>query len=131
MYADTEELLGKEMMKQLGESMKTAAEEKKLYSITNNRYHQGIPAITVIVDGGWSKRSHKHTYNAKSGMAVIFGHHTQKLLILDVRNKFCSLCTVACNKGVETPKHTCYCNWNGSSAGMESDILAEGFNLSE
>ena len=29
------------------------------------------PAITVVVDGGWSKRSHKHYYNAKSGVGVI------------------------------------------------------------
>ena len=26
--------------------------------------HDGVPAVTVICDGGWSKRSHKHTYTA-------------------------------------------------------------------
>ena len=36
----------------------------------------GYPAITVIVDGGWSKRSHKHSYNAKSGVAIIIGKQT-------------------------------------------------------
>ena len=36
-------------------------------------YHDGVPAITVIVDGGWSKRSHKHSYNAKSEVAIIIG----------------------------------------------------------
>ena len=39
---------------------------------------EGIPAITVTVDGGWSKRSHKHSYNAKSGVAVIIGNATKK-----------------------------------------------------
>ena len=32
---------------------------------------QGVPLISVIMDGGWLKRSHKHSYNAKSGVAVI------------------------------------------------------------
>lgn len=33
--------------------------------------------MTVIGDGGWSKLSHKHSYNAKSGVAVIIGQHTK------------------------------------------------------
>ena len=41
-------------------------------------FHHGVPAITVVVDGGWSKRSHEHSYNAKSGVAVI-GQETGKL----------------------------------------------------
>lgn len=28
----------------------------------------GIPFITVYLDGGWSKRSYGHTYNAHSGV---------------------------------------------------------------
>ena len=39
----------------------------------------GYPAITVIVDGGRSKRSHKHSYNAKSGVAMIIEKQTKKL----------------------------------------------------
>ena len=46
--------------------------EEKQIAIQNNKYHQGIPVITVIVDGGWSKRSHKHSFNANSGVGVIF-----------------------------------------------------------
>ena len=42
-------------------------------------------AIKVVVDGGWSKCTHNHTYNAKCGVAVIFGHFTMKLLFLGVR----------------------------------------------
>ena len=34
-------------------------------------------------------------------------------------------------KQQEPPQHRCYCNWSGSSAAMESDILVEGFRLSE
>ena len=53
------------------ESMQQAGAEEKAIAISNERYHQGMPAITVIIDGGWSKRSHKHSYNAKSGVGII------------------------------------------------------------
>lgn len=32
----------------------------------------GTPYITVIADGGWSKRSYGHGYNAASGVVSIF-----------------------------------------------------------
>jgi hypothetical protein len=131
MYSDIEEFLGKEMRIHLTQSMQQVAEEEKQHAIETNSFHQGIPSITVVVDGGWSKRSHKHSYNAKSGVAVIFGSHTRKLLFIGVRNKFCAVCAVAANKGIDAPQHRCYRNWSGSSAAMESDIIAEGFSLSE
>lgn len=31
----------------------------------------GIPFITAYLDGGWSKRSYGHTYNAHSGVVSI------------------------------------------------------------
>ena len=40
------------------ESMTLAGKEEKEIAIANNSYHQGVPAVTVIVDGGWSKRTH-------------------------------------------------------------------------
>ena len=46
----------------------------------------GVPSITVIVDVGWSKRAHKHSYNAKSGVRIIIGQLTGKLLHLGVIN---------------------------------------------
>ncbi len=51
--------------------MKQAAEEKKKLAVERSSYHEGVPAITVIVDAGWNKRSHKHSYNAKSGVGII------------------------------------------------------------
>ncbi len=68
-------------------ALKLGQEEKKLAEQRND-YHNGVPAITVITDGGWSKRSHKHSYNAKSGVAIIIGQETGKILFLGVRNKF-------------------------------------------
>ena len=58
--------------------LEAVREEKKLAEERGD-YHQGVPAITIVVDGGWSKRSHKHSYNAKSRVAII-GQATGKLL---------------------------------------------------
>ncbi|KAH3752651.1 hypothetical protein DPMN_187272 [Dreissena polymorpha] len=45
------------------ELLAAGAEERRL-AIEDNCFHQGVPAITVVADGGWSKRTHKHSYNA-------------------------------------------------------------------
>ena len=70
--------------------MQAAGKQERELAIHQGSFHQGIPAITVVVDAGWSKRTHKHTYNALSGVGVNFGKHMGKLLYLDVRNKFCA-----------------------------------------
>ena len=75
----------------LTELMLEAGKEEKQFAINNKRDHQGLPAITVIVDAGWSKRSHQHSYNANSGVGVIFGVATNKLLYIGVRNKYCAV----------------------------------------
>ena len=120
-YSAMEEFLGYTMKQQLITTMTEAAQVERLHAITTNSYHQGVPAISVVVDGGWSKHSHKHSYNAKSGVAVIFRVHMKKVLFLGVRNKFCSICAVAMNKKEEPQKHHCYRNWTGSSSAMETD----------
>ena len=94
-------------------------------------FHEGIPCITVVVDGRWSKRTHKHSYNAKSGVAIIIGLDTGKLLHLGVRNKYCSVCAVAENQGKQPQEHDCYKNWDGPSSSMETDIVLEGFKIAE
>ena len=119
------------MKNQLVKCMADAARAEREHAIACGSYHQGIPAVKVVVDGGWSKRTHKHTYNARSGVAVIFGHYTKKLLFLGVWNKFCSVCAIHENKSQDVPSHKCFKNWNSSSASMESDIICEGFRLSE
>ena len=49
--------------------MKTMGQEEKRLAIKQRDFHQDIPAVMVIEDGGWSKRTHKHSYNAKSSTA--------------------------------------------------------------
>ena len=75
-FIEIERLLGSSFKAYLGELMLQAGQEEKQLAIENNEYHQNVPLITVIVDGGWSKRSHKHSCNANSGAGVIFGAAT-------------------------------------------------------
>ena len=107
----------------LEDSMRQAGQQERQIAITKNRTCLGDPAITVILDGGWSKRAHKHSYNAKSGVGVIIGLETQKILFMGVRNKYCSICSHT----DDPPLHSGYKNWDGSSSAMESSIIAEGF----
>ena len=111
--------------------MKEAAGEEKRNAIEMGSFHEGVPAIAVIVDGGWSKRTHKHSNNVKSGAAIIIGAHTGNFLHVGVRNKYCSVCAQT-NKHNEQPRqHDCYKNWDGPSSSMETDILVQGFKEAE
>ena len=92
-FIEIERLLGSSFKAYLGELMLQAGQEEKQLAIENNEYHQNVPLITVIVDGGWSKRSHKHLCNANSGAGVIFGAATKKLLYIGVKNKYCVVCS--------------------------------------
>ena len=80
--------------------------------------------------GGWWLE-HKHSYNAKFGVGVIFGAATKKLLFKGVRNNYCSVCAISEQKNSPPPHHQCYHNWSGTSYAMETNIIAEGFRLSE
>ena len=111
--------------------MQAAGEEERNMAIANNSFHQNVPAIAVILDGGWSKRTHRHNYNAKSGVGIIIGKITGKILFMGIRNKFCSICTRANNAGSTIPDHQCFKNWNNFSSEMETDIILEGFRTCE
>ena len=130
-FMATERALGKWWWEVLEDSIKSAGQEERRLAIERGDYHQGIPAITVITDGGWSKRTHKHSYNVKSGVAIIIGKETGKLLYIGVRNKYCAVCARAEKSGEPPSKHECFKNWSASSSSMETDILLEGFCQSE
>lgn len=106
--------------------MAAAAEEREL-AIQRGDFH-GVPAITVLCDGGRSKRSYKHSYNAPGGVGVIFGAATRKILLyICVRNKHCYVCSTAEARKSDPPVHTCFRNWTQSSQSMEADIIMDGF----
>ena len=81
-FIDTEQVIGKWWWTALEQSMLATGKEEKKLAIEKGHYHQGIPATTVIVDAGWCKHTHKHSYNALSRVGVIFGKETRKLLYI-------------------------------------------------
>ena len=130
-FIATEKEVAGKWQASLEEKMREAAEEEKKLAEERGLFHEGIPAITVIVDGGWCKRTHKHSYNAKSGVGIIIGKETGKLLYMGVRNKYCSTCAHADKENKAPQKHDCYKNWDGPSASMETDIILQGFKEAE
>ena len=111
--------------------MKAAAEEEKLAAVARGDVgSDGIPEITVVTDGCWSKRSYKTNYNALSGAASIVGNHTGKILFISVKNKFCLVCAIAKNKKTQPGEHACFKNFSGPSTQMEALGIAEGFEKS-
>lgn len=114
-------------------SMKEAGEEERKLAIERKDIVDKIPHIAVVADGSWMKRSYRTgKYDSSSGAGVICGVHTNKVLHIGIRNKFCATCNRA-EKLEKTPsKHKCYKNWNSnrSSTSMEADAIAEGFKSS-
>ena len=126
-FIATEKKIGKWWWDLLEESMSAAGREERELAIQQNHLdNDKVPIITVVVDAGWSKRTHKHTYNALSGVGVIFGLQTGKLLYIGVRNKYCATCQKDANK-----KHVCFKNWEEASSSMETDIILAGFKVAQ
>lgn len=126
-FISSERAIGEKWKQCLADSMLEAGKEEKRLAELRGDYLEGVPAIKVVVDGGWSKRSHKHSYNAKSGVAIIIGKETGKLLHIGVRNKYCA----SCAQNIPLEKHVCFRNWSASSSEMETDILLKGFMEAE
>ena len=126
-YMTIEEEIGRLWKTVLEEEMINAGKEERDLAIENGEFFNGIPAITIICDGGWSKRTHKHSYNAMAGVGVIFGARTKKLLHIGIKNKLCYTCSRASTVNINPAPHECFKNWDASSQSMESQIILEGF----
>ena len=87
-----ERTLGRVFEQVVEHNLLTAGKEERSLAIAQGTFHDGVPAITVVVDGGWSKRSHKHSYNAKSGVGVIFGAATKNYFHWSEEQILLSLC---------------------------------------
>lgn len=105
--------------------------EKSLAEERGDVDKDGFSYICAIVDGGWCKRSYGHGYNSSSGVAVIIGAVTQKILFISVRNKICLVCIAIADGRIPDKKHVCLKNWSGPSTAMESDIIVEGLKYLE
>ena len=58
------------------EQLLTNGEEKQL-AISNKRFDEEFLAITVVVDGGWSKHAHKHSYNTKRSYCYLWSSYKE------------------------------------------------------
>ena len=59
-FISIERQIGKAWEDELAQEMIKAGQEEKKIAIEKEEAFEGVPAISVTVDGGWSKRSHKH-----------------------------------------------------------------------
>ena len=106
-------------------------EERRLAVDAGDLCRDGVPFISVVVDGMWSKRSYKNKYDAKSGTATIIGYRTNKILWTATREKACAVCDYAAKKKKAAAReHKCAKNWTRGSTAMEADIILEGFKSS-
>lgn len=122
-YQNIEIDLGTSWLEELTNLMICNGEkEYRKAEVGGNVNSDGYGCIEVYSDGGWSKRSYGHNYNAASGIACIIGKKTKGVFV-GVRNKYCSVWSIAERKGSTTGDHTCYKNWSGSSSAMEADIV--------
>ncbi len=55
-FIDTERAIGEMWKQELLQSMAEAGREERQLVMERGEYHEGVPAIAVVVDGGWSKR---------------------------------------------------------------------------
>ncbi|GFU23606.1 yqaJ domain-containing protein [Nephila pilipes] len=107
-----------------------AMEEKHLAVQAGEVGGDGIPMLTVVVDGCWAKRSYRTNYSSLSGAAAIVGFRTKKVLYMAVRNRYYMVCSRAAAVNKLPGKHCCSKNWHGSSSSMEANIIQEGFQNS-
>lgn len=67
-YTSTQEKLVETVSSTAWESMAAAGKEERDHAISEGSIDaNGVPLITVIADGAWSKRSYKNKYDALSG----------------------------------------------------------------
>ncbi|XP_029680218.1 uncharacterized protein LOC115245866 [Formica exsecta] len=116
------------------ENIKMAGEVEKQLALEKNKVINGIPYNSVYNSYSkcWMKKLYGNACDSLFGIGAIIGYRTGKILFVGVRNKFCTLCDVAEQKGIQPKDHKCYKNFdrNTSSTSMESDVIAEGFKCS-
>ena len=107
--------------------MIAAGVEARQIATEKKSFHQGIPSITVIADEGLTKRSHKHTYDALGGVAIIMGKRPKTLVYC--RGETIIEVSAVMQKGcTQQTVNECFKKWNESSAATEADIILEGFS---
>ena len=101
---------------------KTALEMETLLS--SNDCQDGPVDITASYDMGWQRRSAGRAYNSKSGVGVMIGKESGKVLAYGARISNCRQCEINAKEN-KSKKHDCRLNWHGSSKAMESDVAVQ------
>ena len=52
-------------------TLSMSAKEKKQLTVASRKTNEDITGVHIIADGGWSLRTHRHHYAAKSGVPMI------------------------------------------------------------
>ena len=63
-FLKAENLIGDKWKETLTEEMILAGKAEREAALAEGKLDEGIPTIDVVVDGGWSTRSHQHRYTA-------------------------------------------------------------------
>lgn len=81
-YQKFHQVLSKQTENTAWESIELAGKEEARLAVENGDINiDGIPMITVVADGAWSKRSYKRNYNAASGVVSIIIYYKTFLYI--------------------------------------------------
>ncbi|KAB0790356.1 hypothetical protein PPYR_15279, partial [Photinus pyralis] len=138
MFFDIQRNLGDLLLQQvwkdsLWQNMEKAGQEERKIAVEHGDVDtDGTPFITVFLDGGWSKRSYGHSYNAASGVIECTNHaiknyskHLYKLKS-DTKNvalatrKLLSKDTIGAL--VKFAQKAIYANSHGDIATLKSDL---------
>lgn len=130
-YAQVQNIVYQKWESTSVESMAAAAMRERDAAIAEGILSKdGIPLIDVYADACWSSRSYGNNYKALSGAAAIVGRRYGEVLFLGIKNKYCLVCARAEKKQMSAPEHVCFKYYTGSSSGMESEIICQGFETS-
>ncbi|KAK3924298.1 Reticulocyte-binding protein 2-like protein a [Frankliniella fusca] len=129
-YAHYEDKLADIMEAAAMDEMLEVGKRAKAHAIAVGNVKDGIPWVTCILDGQWSKRVYKCKYDATSGSVTVIEEHTGKVIWQATKNKRCSVCEYAARKSIPVRPHKCGKNYKGPSTGMEAALAVEAFRSS-
>lgn len=66
-FSDEERKFGEEVREKWEKEAVAAHNEEIELAIKDGRVYRGLPWLQVVVDAGWQKVSHGHSYNSSSG----------------------------------------------------------------
>lgn len=142
----------RELMDTIGETQQEIADEcmkKNMKQEIDLAKEAGIPTVVdptgcmrqgvaASIDMGWQKRSSGNRYDSPSGVSLMIGAYSKKIIQRHVCSKVCRVCDEATRRAnkklkqtndvVSKPLHRCPKNYEGSSKGMEAHAAVISVN---